>query len=462
MPIFYALGLLLLALLVLPGRASANHLSAPNDPVASHSRNLAFGEVEKIRAALAFLQDRGKTDVAAALIVALRYRTGMDTEIADVLTALTGHEAANWAEWLEWQQDHPEIDYHPSFLDIKRDTLARIDPRYLVFFRNGWDQPEDMRIRLEEIVWGGPPAMDGIPALNHPKMIAAKDAGYMAEDDLVFGIQINGDTRAYPLRIMGWHEMFNDVIGGVPVALAYCTLCGSGILYETKLPGRAKHIVFGSSGMLYRSNKLMFDWGSFSLWNQFTGEPVVGPLAKSGLRLKTRPTVVMTWKDWRQRHPDTRILSLDTGYKRDYGSGVVYKDYFASPELMFPVSVRTKKNFRKKDYIFGIRDLGLAKAWPLSAFKDRRLINDQIGDRKIVLIGDSTSRTVRAFERKSIIFQSLIGDSLKTTSGKFWKINEANLIGPQGEKLRRIAGVLSYWFAWDNYTGLKSEFYKSK
>jgi hypothetical protein len=90
------------------------------------------------------------------------------------------------------------------------------------------------------------------------------------------------------------------------------------------------------------------------------------------------------------------------------------------------------------------------------------LINDQIGDRKIVLIGDSTSRTVRAFERKSIIFQSLIGDSLKTTSGKFWKINEANLIGPQGEKLRRIAGVLSYWFAWDNYTGLKSEYYKSK
>ncbi len=451
-----------MALLVAASGASANHQSGGADPVASHSRNLLFGEVSQIRAALAFLRGRGKPDAAAALIVALRFRTGIDFEIAAVLEALTGHKAATWADWLEWQQDHAEIKYHPSFIGIKRDTLARIDPRYLVFFRTGWDQPEDMRIRLEEIVWGGPRAMDGIPALNHPKMMAAKDAAYMAEDDLVFGIQINGDTRAYPLRIMGWHEMFNDVIGGVPVALAYCTLCGSGILYETKLAGRAKHIVFGSSGMLYRSNKLMFDWDSFSLWNQFTGEPVVGPLAKSGLRLKTRPVVVMTWKDWRQRHPDTRILSLDTGYVRDYGSGVVYKDYFASPELMFPVSVRAKKNFRKKDYIFGIRELGLAKAWPLSAFQDRRLINDRIGARNLLLIGDAASRTVRAFERKDKEFQSLSSGGLKTTSGEIWRITEANLIGPKGEKLRRVAGILSYWFAWENYMGLKSDYYKAK
>jgi hypothetical protein len=84
----------------------------------------------------------------------------------------------------------------------------------------------------------------------------------------------------------------------------------------------------------------MFDWDSFSLWNQFTGEPVVGPLAKSGIRLKTCPVAIMTWADWRARHPATRIQSLDTGFTRNYDSGVVYKDYFASPDLMFPVSVK--------------------------------------------------------------------------------------------------------------------------
>ena len=131
-----------------------------------------------------------------------------------------------------------------------------------------------MRIRLEEVVWGGV-QFDGIPSLDNATMINADKADYLLDTDLVFGIEINGDARAYPLRIMGWHEMANDVIGGVPVALAYCTLCGSGILYETLLEGSDDPLVFGSSGLLYRSNKLMFDRTTNSLWNQFSGEPVV-------------------------------------------------------------------------------------------------------------------------------------------------------------------------------------------
>ena len=462
MPKIFAICLLLLGLAATMRGAAANHLGGIADPVQSHSRNLVYGDEAQTRGALTYFFERGKPDAVAALIVALRFRIGINAEITAVLQALTGHQAGTWADWVEWQQDHPEIKYHRSFLGIKRDGLGRIDPRYRLFFRTGWDQPEDMRIRLEEIVWGGPRAMDGIPALNHPKMIAAQAADYMLDGDLVFGIKINGDARAYPLRIMGWHEMFNDVIGGVPVALAYCTLCGSGILYETRLAGRAKHIVFGSSGLLYRSNKLMFDWDSFSLWNQFTGEPVVGPLAKSGLVLKTRPVVIMTWAAWRARHPETRILSLDTGFARNYDSGVVYKDYFASPDLMFPVSVRKTKKFRKKEFIFGIRELGLAKAWPLSAFAGRNLINDRIGARRIVLLGDAKSRTVRAYDRNNIEFQSLKTDGLLSSSGETWQITEANLIGPAGQKLRRVAGVLSYWFAWDNYMGLKSEYYKGE
>ena len=97
---------------------------------------------------------------------------------------------------------------------------------------------EQHSIRLEEIVWGGV-VKDGIPALTNPALLPGADAAYLNDSDLVFGVAINGDVRAYPLRIMDWHEMFNDVIGGVPVSLAYCTLCGSGILFETTVPGRA-------------------------------------------------------------------------------------------------------------------------------------------------------------------------------------------------------------------------------
>jgi hypothetical protein len=129
---------------------------------------------------------------------------------------------------------------------------------------------------------------------------------------------------------------------------------------------------------------------------------------------------------------------------------------------MFPVSVRKTKKFRKKEFIFGIRELGLAKAWPLSAFAGRNLINDRIGARRIVLLGDAKSRTVRAYDRNNIEFQSLKTDGLLSSSGETWQITEANLIGPAGQKLRRVAGVLSYWFAWDNYMGLKSEYYKGE
>jgi len=243
--------------------------------------------------------------------------------------------------------------------------------------------------------------------------------------------------------------------------LAYCTLCGSGILFETKLDKRPRPFVFGSSGMLYRSNKLMFDWETLSLWNQFTGEPVVGPLAKSKIQLKTRPVAITNWKNWWLKHPTTLILSLETGFKRDYGSGVVYRKYFASRGLMFPVSARKSEIFEKKDFIFGIRELGAAKAWPVSAFADQRVINDRIGARNIVLLGEAKSRTVRAYERKDEQFQSQTSDGLRSNAGAVWKISEENLTSPAGKKLKRIAGVLSYWFAWDGYLGLKSEYYKA-
>jgi len=160
---------------------------------------------------------------------------------------------------------------------------------------SGADEP--WLIPTSNVADGGP-GKDGIPALVNPKLIAPQEAAYLIPEELVFGVKINGDVRAYPLRVLDWHEMFNDVIGGVPVSLAYCTLCGSGILYETTVAGRDQPFEFGSSGFLYRSNKLMYDRETNSLWNQFTGSPVVGELTNSGIVLKTRPVAITTWEDW--------------------------------------------------------------------------------------------------------------------------------------------------------------------
>jgi len=422
-----------------------------------HQRALIRNDPNEFIAALEAIKERGKPDMAAGLIQAMRFSKGPDKAISDVIAAITGHAGPQtWFEWMLWQERTPKVVPHPTFYDFKREIFLGIDPNFKVFLRPEHLLRQNMRIRFEEITWGGV-RKDGIPALDNPDLIPASEAEYMRDEDLVFGVSINGDTRAYPLRIMGWHEMFNDVVGGVPVALAYCTLCGSGILFETKVPTLAEPLVFGSSGFLYRSNKLMFDRATHSLWNQFTGKPISGELVSSGIKLTRRAVVIDTWKNWRKANPKTRILALDTGYSRDYGSGVVYQNYFASKDLMFPTNVDQSKN-QQKDFVFGVQLFGGAKAWPISAFANKPIINDEMQNRPLVLIGNTQTRTVRAYERGKMRFS---GGATNITSqdGTRWRMTEDALVASDGRSLARVPGHISYWFAWNGYLGAKSELY---
>ncbi|CUJ86566.1 hypothetical protein RUE5091_00482 [Ruegeria denitrificans] len=436
---------------MLVAAALPSTLSAQQDPVFEAVRSSLYGSRTEFEQGMAFLVQRGNPDVVPALLTGLRYGQRRRDEIAKTMQTLTGQNiGTDWFDWMLWQEKNPQVVPHPSLIPFKREVLLGIDSNFDDFLRPEYLQRDKMKIRLEEITWGGV-YKDGIPSLDNPTLIPASGASYLKDDDLVFGVSINGDERAYPLRIMGWHEMFNEVIGGVPVALAYCTLCGSGILFETQVAGRRKPLVFGSSGFLYRSNKLMFDRETHSLWNQYTGKPVVGPLVNSGIELKQRPVVITTWASWKTSHPDSRVLSLNTGHRRNYGSGVVYRDYFASSELMFPALVDQSAH-QQKDYVFAIRQFGAARAWPLDAFTRTRVINDAISNRPLVLIGNSDKRAVRAYERKSHRFTVSDG-GLVDQAGQKWTITEEVLIGPDGTQLPRVAGHISYWFAWDNYLG---------
>ncbi|MEM9330811.1 MAG: DUF3179 domain-containing protein [Pseudomonadota bacterium] len=391
-------------------------------------------------------------------VLAMRW-TGSNIYVARALSQLTGKKIKHWHEAYDFQQLNPQIRPHETYGSIKRRLLGNTDKRFLEFFENSFSDPDRMKIRFEEITWGGV-LVDGIPSLDNPTMISAADADYLLPTDLVFGVEINGDIRAYPLRIMGWHEMFNDTIGGVPVALAYCTLCGAGILFETKLESFDNPLTFGSSGLLFRSNKLMFDRNTNSLWNQFTGEPVVGPLTDSGIKLRVRPNTITSWADWKRSHPQTKVLSLNTGFDRNYGSGVTYQAYFASPDLMFPSHVRDESQLQRKDYVFGIRETGAAKAWPLEAFRETQIINDQIGFKPLVLIGDAKTRTVRAYERNPDEVFSLDAFGLTSNETKKWEVREDHLYSANGSERRaRVPGFISYWFAWDSYMGIKSTLY---
>lgn len=441
-----------------PAVSAANE---SHNPELHHSTQLMFGSRDAAKASLKWIRSNGDKSLVPHLLTAMRFSRLPRGEFIGTLKHLTGEQdKESWFDWMLWQQANPSIKPHSSYLDFKSTVFYSIDPSFQRFFRPAMQ----FDIRPEEIVWGGVP-VDGIPALDNPTHIKAKDASYLKDDDEVFGVEINGDARAYPLRIMGWHEMFNDVIGGVPVSLAYCTLCNAGIVFDgndakLKKLGIKAPLTFGSSGFLYRSNKLMYDRNTDSLWNQFTGKPISGKLRGSGIELNIRPVVITSWKEWKTTNPDTKVLSLDTGHRRDYGSGVVYKKYFSSPELMFPaLGGRTLEkedpNAPQKQQIFGMRLTGGTKAWKLERFDGGQVINDKVALTNVVLIGDTKTRSVRAYERGDYTFEN-DADSITSSDGTAWKLSEDALTSGNGATLKRLPGHIAYWFAWAGYLGEES------
>ena len=374
----------------------------------------------------------------------------------DVLGRLTGEPyAGDWFAWVLWIAEHEELEPGPAYPRWKRALLASIDPRFVSFFPDGAPHA----IRLEEIVWGGVPAVDGIPSLDDPPFVSAADAGYLEPDELVFGVSINGDSRAYPLRIMNWHEMANDTVGGVPVALAYCTLCNSAILFDRRLDGQV--LTFGSSGLLYRSNKLMFDSATHSLWNQFTGVPVVGELVGQDVQLQVLAVVRTSWEEWRREHPDTRVLDLETGHVRAYlepgTPGAVYAGYFASPYLMFPAFLPQASQpipAKAEVFVLALSDgPDDARAYPLFVVEQLGVINDAVGDTPVVVVRDQGGG-VRAYERPEGVEFTFapVGaprGQLVDAQGNAWTAGETNLTtdAPEGQPLLRLPGHVAYWFA---------------
>lgn len=384
--------------------------------------------------------------------------------VLGALQTLSGQTFAdNWPAWVEWY-GATELEPPPGFTGWKGQLLSEIDPGFGEFLQDEFPA----ELRPEEIMWGGV-LVDGIPALDYPTMIPAAEAAYLNPFDVVFGISINGDQHAYPLRILDWHEMANDVVGDVPVSLAYCTLCGAAIAYDgraTDADGQPITYDFGSSGFLYRSNKLMYDRQTRTLWNQLTGKPVLGELVGHDIQLELLPVVLTTWADWQEQHPDTVVVDMNTGYDRDYNPGAAYGGYFADTDTMFPVWQRDDA-LRTKDQIYALNLNDTPKAYNLDLLIEEAVINDTLGGEEIVLVSGNeiykvdgehwllglvqyeAGAEVRAFARDGRSFSP--GPTPDIVMDEFdneWQVTEEALISPDGETLPRINGHLAYWFGW--------------
>jgi hypothetical protein len=218
-------------------------------------------------------------------------------------------------------------------------------------------------------------------------------------------------------------------------------------------PKPPDYLTFGSSGFLYRSNKLMYDRQTDTLWHQLWGTPAFGALVGSGLSLDRLPVTLTTWTAWYAEHPETKVMDFDTGFVRDYRAGAAYADYFASPNTMFPVWRRSEL-LPTKSWVFTQLINDQPKAYPLSVLKDEAVVNDTHARQALVVIHDAGGHGARAYARNGHRFSAASPDrglELIDEDGKVWQVTEEALVSESGDLLERLPGHMAYWFGWFSF-----------
>lgn len=213
------------------------------------------------------------------------------------------------------------------------------------------------------------------------------------------------------------------------------------------------YLTFGSSGLLYQSNKLMYDRNTDTLWHQLLGTPAFGPLVGSGIELERVPVTLTTWEAWYAEHPDTQVMDFNTGFVRDYSVGAAYSDYFASPDTMFPVWRRSQQ-LPTKSWVLALLIHDQPKAYPLSVLKDEQVVNDTLAGQNLVVIHEDGGYGARAYERGEYTFAPASPDTTSVIldeAGVRWQVLETALISENGEELSRLPGHMAYWFGWYSF-----------
>jgi hypothetical protein len=318
----------------------------------------------------------------------------------------------------------------------------------------------------DEIISGGVPP-DGIPPIDDPRFVEPERVRFLAPQEPVVAVRVNGVAKAYPVRILMWHEIVNDDFDGVPVVVTYCPLCNTGISFlRPRIDGEV--LDFGTSGKLYRSNLVMYDRQTNSYWPQALGRAVVGPLL--GQELETVPTRLLSWADWRQANPDGLVLSTRTGHRRDYGSNpyVGYED----EERPFLFVGEPDPRLRPTEHVLGVAGAGTI-AFPYSELErlsseGLTAVHRTVGGRRLVVfwkagtvsaldaaripmsadVGAAAAYVPRLGTRR-LTFAVTEGAIVDEQTGSIWTIAGEAIDGPLAGRHLEVAVALdSFWFTW--------------
>lgn len=318
-------------------------------------------------------------------------------------------------------------------------------------------------VPYNQISSGGPPK-DGIPAIDKPKFISFEEADkFLEEDEPVMLVKIDGDARAYPLQILIWHEIVNDVVGGEPVVATFCPLCNTGLAFRRSLDGQV--LDFGTTGNLRFSDLVMYDRQTETWWQQISGEGIIGTHA--GRSLEFIPASIVSYSDFKASFPQGKVLSRDTGFVRSYGTNpyIGYDNIGASPFLYSgPRDGRLPAMMR----VVAIDLNGESAAYPFSELAKDRVVNDEVGGQAIVVFFKPGTRSAldasaiassreigsgvvfsRVVDGQALTFRPREDRFADDQTGTVWEITGKAVQGPlSGKQLQPIVHGNHFWFSW--------------
>ncbi len=317
---------------------------------------------------------------------------------------------------------------------------------------------------VDQLLAGGPPP-DGIPAIDEPNFQPVAEVDWLEDTEPVLSLTVGEETRAYPLRVMTWHEIVNDVVGGAPVAVTYCPLCNSGVAFERDVPGQGI-LTFGTSGLLYADNLVMYDRQTESLWPQLTGQASVGVL--TGTQLQAIPMGTVAWRDFAAAEPAALVLSQDTGFSRPYGTNPYTGYDDPDGDLLLELPGDTDARLPVKERVVGLDDGTETVAVRRSALVGRPPLEVTVGGREVVLwhrpgqasaldaqtvAGGADIGTVVAFDPvvkgRRLHFESRGDDVVDRETGSAWDVLGRATSGPlDGAELPPFRFLDTFWFAW--------------
>ena len=324
-------------------------------------------------------------------------------------------------------------------------------------------------IDYNELLSGGPPP-DGIPAIDNPQFISTQEADEWLEDvEPVISFVVGEDARAYPLQIMTWHEIVNDSVGDLPVVVTFCPLCNTALVFERpEIDG--ERLTFGTSGLLRKSDLVMYDRQTESFWQQFSGDAIVGDL--TGTQLQFLPAGISSWADFKTRFPDGIVLSRETGFNRSYGRNP-YPGYDNINNTPFAFAEEPNGDILPMARVIGIADVnGPPVSYLLSRLEEEQIINDLVEGIPLAVFWKSG--TASALDSSQIVLGKDVGsvgvfkaeiDGQRLTfdspengvfvdqeTGSTWNIFGAASEGPlAGSQLEPIPYHSTFWFAWSAF-----------